>query len=45
MQISVLDGNGIIDDTSIKKGDSFILPNGYTDFCLSGNMLLMVAYC
>ncbi|WP_342257298.1 type I phosphomannose isomerase catalytic subunit [Spiroplasma endosymbiont of Nomada ruficornis] len=45
LQISVLDGNGIIDDTSIKKGDSFILPNGYTDFCLSGNMLLMVAYC
>lgn len=45
LQFSVLDGHGTIDDTNIKKGDSFILPNGYNTFTLSGNMLLMVAYC
>ena len=45
LQISVLDGSGNIDGTSIKKGDSFILPNGYNAFSLSGKLLLMIAYC
>lgn len=45
LQISVLDGNGIIDDNNIKKGDSFILTNGYNVFSLVGEMLLMIAYC
>lgn len=45
LQISVLDGKGIIDNVNIKKGDSFILPNGYNAFSLNGKMLLMLAYC
>lgn len=45
LQVTILEGQGIIDDTKIKLGDSFILPNGYHDFTLNGDLLLMVSYC
>ncbi|WP_342276795.1 type I phosphomannose isomerase catalytic subunit [Spiroplasma endosymbiont of Nebria brevicollis] len=45
LQVSVLDGKGTIDGELIKKGDSFILPNGYNSFTLDGNLMMMVSYC
>lgn len=45
LQVTVLKGQGTIDGTKIKLGDSFILPNGYNTFELNGMMLLMISYC
>lgn len=44
MNISVLNGQGQIDGTSINKGDHFILPAGYGKYSLKGTMELMVSY-
>lgn len=38
---SVIDGEGEVDGTKIVKGSHFILPAGYGDYVLSGNMLLI----
>lgn len=45
LQVSVLEGNGTIDGQTIKKGDSFILPNGYNTFTLDGKLMMMISYC
>ncbi|MBE4703828.1 type I phosphomannose isomerase catalytic subunit [Spiroplasma platyhelix] len=45
LQVSVLKGQGTIDTTNIKLGDSFILVNGYNSFELQGEMLVMLSYC
>lgn len=45
LQITVLKGQGTIDDTKIKLGDSFILPSGYHEFELNGEILLMISFC
>lgn len=42
--LSVLEGNGNIDGNVIKKGDHFILPAGYGDYLLNGDMVLMTSY-
>lgn len=43
--ISVIEGTGKIDGTDIKKGDHFILPNGYGDYKLEGQLELCISYC
>ncbi|WP_167959323.1 mannose-6-phosphate isomerase, class I [Anaerosporobacter faecicola] len=42
---SVIDGKGMIDGVTIKKGTHFILPTGYGDFTLEGTMSLICSYC
>nr|WP_294494675.1 mannose-6-phosphate isomerase, class I [uncultured Anaerosporobacter sp.] len=41
---SVIDGVGVIDGVKIKKGTHFILPYGYGEYCLEGNMSLICSY-
>lgn len=42
--ISVIDGNGMIDGRMLQKGDHFILPSGYGTYRLTGNMELIVSH-
>jgi len=42
--VSVINGNGMLDGHAIKKGDHFILPYGYGTYRLTGNMELIVSY-
>lgn len=44
MNISVIEGEGLIDETRVSKGDHFILPYGYGRFTLKGKMSLIVSY-
>ena len=44
MNLSVIEGEGEIDGYKIKKGSHFILPFGYKDAKLSGNMELIISY-
>ena len=41
LNVSVIEGEGTIDDVNIKKGDHFILPNGYGEYTLEGNLSLI----
>ena len=43
--LCVITGQGKIDGIDIKKGDHFILPNGYGDYRLDGQMELSISYC
>lgn len=45
LQVTVLKGQGTIDETKIKIGDSFILPYGYNKFKLNGQLLIMLSFC
>lgn len=45
MLVSVTRGEGVLNGTVIKKGDHFILPYGYGDVNLSGNMQLITSAC
>lgn len=42
--LSVIDGVGNIDGIQINKGDHFILPAGFGDYVLSGNMQLITSH-
>lgn len=42
--VSVLEGSGCIDGTEIKKGEHFILPAGYGEYTLDGNMVLITSF-
>lgn len=44
LNVSVIRGNGNIDGKDIKKGDHFILPFGYGEFRLSGDMELITSH-
>lgn len=44
MNISVIEGEGVIDDTKISKGDHFVLPYAYGQFRLEGKMSLIISY-
>jgi mannose-6-phosphate isomerase len=44
LNVSVIDGCGELDGTSLKKGDHFILPYGYGEYRLQGNMELIVSH-
>lgn len=41
--MSVIEGDGLINGQMIVKGDHFIVPDGYGDVMLQGNMQLMVS--
>ena len=41
--VSVLDGNGLINNHSIQKGDHFIIPSTVTEVEIEGNLELIVA--
>jgi mannose-6-phosphate isomerase/beta-glucosidase len=42
--VSVIDGNGTIDGITLRKGDHFIIPAGYGDYYLDGNMQLITSH-
>jgi len=41
--IDVIEGEGTINGTPIKKGDHFVIPHGYGDYTLQGNMEIMLS--
>ena len=41
--MSVIEGDGLIDGNFIKKGDHFILPEGYGNYELQGNMQMIAS--
>lgn len=43
LNVSILDGEGTIDGRKIKKGDHFILPAGYGEYALDGNMTIITS--
>ena len=43
MNVSVIDGCGIVNGRVIKKGDHFILPDGYGNVELAGEMELIAS--
>ena len=43
MLCTVISGSGYINDESIKKGDNFILPNGYGNAIFKGNMDIIIS--
>jgi mannose-6-phosphate isomerase len=44
MNVSVIDGEGEIDNIKIAKGDHFIIPFGYGQFSLTGKMSLIRSF-
>jgi len=43
LNVSILDGEGTIDGRKIQKGDHFILPAGYGEYVLDGNMTIITS--
>ena len=41
--MSVVAGSGTVDGNAIKKGDHFILPNGYSNPVFEGNMEIVAS--
>jgi len=44
MNVSVVEGEGTVDGKKIKKGSHFILPCGYGEAEISGNLELIISY-
>lgn len=44
MNVSIIDGCGEVDGVKVKKGDHFIVPNGYGEMTLSGTMSMILSY-
>ncbi|CRZ35127.1 mannose-6-phosphate isomerase type 1 [Herbinix hemicellulosilytica] len=44
MNVSIIEGDGEIDGIKVSKGDHFILPHGYGEFKLKGDMELIISY-
>ncbi len=42
--LSVIEGDGKIDGKEIKKGDHFILPSGYGEYSIQGNIELIISH-
>ncbi|MNC83284.1 putative mannose-6-phosphate isomerase YvyI [compost metagenome] len=42
--LSVIEGEGNIDGKEIKKGDHFILPFGYGEYSIQGNIELITSH-
>lgn len=42
--VSVIEGSGVIDGTPLKKGDHFIIPNGYDQFTMEGHLTFIASY-
>ena len=45
VNVTVVDGGGQVDGIPLKKGQSFIIPNGYGECRFEGNMSLICSYC
>ena len=45
LNVSVIDGNGMLDDKEIKKGDHFIITALSSECVFKGHMTVMVSYC
>lgn len=45
LNVSVIEGQGIVDDIQINKGDHFIIPATQEKCDFRGNMTLMISYC
>lgn len=43
LNVSVIEGNGFIDGMELKKGDHFIIPYGYGDYSIEGNISMIVS--
>ena len=43
MIMSVIDGEGSINGEKIKRGDHFIIPNGYGKTALKGDMTIIAS--
>lgn len=43
LNVSVIEGEGTIDNITIKKGDHFILPEGYGTYTLEGNISMITS--
>lgn len=41
--VTVLDGNGTLDNEKIGKGDNFIIPFGYNNFKVEGKISFIVS--
>jgi mannose-6-phosphate isomerase class I len=41
VNVSILDGEGTINGLPIKKGDHFIIPAGYGDYTLEGDLFII----
>ncbi len=44
MNVSVIEGYGMVDDKEIKKGSHFILPYNYGRVKFTGEMELIISY-
>ncbi|MBR0131597.1 MAG: class I mannose-6-phosphate isomerase [Lachnospiraceae bacterium] len=44
INMSVVEGNGNINGINIKKGDHFIIPSGYGEYTLDGNMTIIRSF-
>lgn len=44
LNASVINGAGVIDGTTLKKGDHFIIPNGYGSYLMEGNLELIISF-
>lgn len=42
--LSVIEGEGTVNSLPIKKGDHFIIPASYTEYTLSGDMMLITSH-
>lgn len=43
VNVSILAGSGTVDGVAVKKGDHFIIPAGYGDYTLEGDMFLITS--
>lgn len=43
LNVSILEGNGMLNGIQIQKGDHFILPAGYGEYSISGNMKVITS--
>lgn len=43
VNVSILSGSGTVDGIAVKKGDHFIIPAGYGDYTLEGDMFLITS--
>lgn len=45
VNVSVIDGEGIVEGTPVKKGAHFIIPSGMKECIFEGKMTVMISYC
>ena len=45
INVSIIDGEGFIDDMKVEKGDHMIITSGNCDYQFKGKMTVIVSYC